>query len=62
MEIITQKKHSEKIFESYLKINKRKNGENWTCFDCNNGILEDNDIFYEYEKCEISVHQNCYGI
>jgi hypothetical protein len=62
METITQKKNSEKIFESYLEINRLKNDENWTCFVCNNGLLEGNDIFYECEKCKISVHQNCYGI
>ena len=62
METITQKKSSEKIFESYLEINRLKNDENWTCFVCNNGLLEGNDIFYECEKCKISVHQNCYGI
>ena len=57
-----KKKISEKIFETNIEINRLKNDENWTCFVCNNGILEDNDIFYECEKCKISVHQNCYGI
>ena len=61
-EKIIQKKNSEKIFESNKEVNRLKNDENWTCFVCNNGILEDNDIFYECEKCKISVHQNCYGI
>ena len=62
MEINNKKKIKEKIFESNIEINRLKNDENWTCFVCNNGILEDNDIFYECEKCKISVHQNCYGI
>ena len=62
MEINNQKKNCEKIFESHLEVNKLKNEENWTCFVCNNGILEENDIFYECEKCKISVHQTCYGI
>ena len=62
MEINNKKKITEKIFESNIEINRLKNDENWTCFVCNNGILEDNDIFYECEKCKISVHQNCYGI
>ena len=57
-----EKKNSEKIFETNIEINRFKNDENWNCFVCNNGILEDNDIFYECEKCKISVHQNCYGI
>ena len=57
-----ERKNSEKIFEANIEINRLKNDENWTCFVCNNGILEDNDIFYECEKCKISVHQNCYGI
>ena len=59
---INQKKNAEKIFESNIEINRLKNDENWTCFVCNNGLLEDNDIFYECEKCKISVHQYCYGI
>ena len=59
---INQKKNEEKIFESNIEINRLKNDENWTCFVCNNGLLEDNDIFYECEKCKISVHQYCYGI
>jgi len=62
MEINSKKKCSEKIFQSNIEVNRLKNDENWTCFVCNNGILEDNDIFYECEKCKISVHQNCYGI
>ena len=62
MEINSKKKCSEKIFRSNIEVNRLKNDENWTCFVCNNGILEDNDIFYECEKCKISVHQNCYGI
>ena len=62
LELINQRKNSEKIFESNIEINRIKNDENWNCFVCNNGILEDNDIFYECEKCKISVHQNCYGI
>ncbi len=62
MEINNKKKTSEKIFASNIEVNRLKNDENWTCFVCNNGILEDNDIFYECEKCKISVHQNCYGI
>ena len=62
MEKNKKKKITEKIFESNIEINRLKNDENWTCFVCNNGILEDNDIFYECEKCKISVHQNCYGI
>ena len=57
-----QKKNSEKIFESNIEVKRLTDDENWTCFVCNNGILEDNDIFYECEKCKISVHQNCYGI
>ena len=62
MEINSKKKCSEKIFRANIEVNRLKNDENWTCFVCNNGILEDNDIFYECEKCKISVHQNCYGI
>ena len=62
MEINNQKKNCEKIFESHLEINKLKNEENWTCFVCNNGLLEGQDIYYECEKCKISVHQYCYGI
>ena len=62
LEINKQKKKSEKIFESNIEVNRTKNDENWTCFVCNNGYLEDNDIFYECEICKISVHQNCYGI
>ena len=62
LEINKQKKKSEKIFQSNIEINRTKNDENWTCFVCNNGYLEDNDIFYECESCKISVHQNCYGI
>ena len=62
MEINSKKIYSEKIFQSNIEVNRLKNDENWTCFVCNNGILEDNDIFYECEKCKISVHQNCYGI
>ena len=62
LEINKQKKKSEKIFESNIEINRTKNDENWNCFVCNNGHLDDNDIFYECEQCKISVHQNCYGI
>lgn len=62
LEVNKQKKKTEKIFESNIEINRTKNDENWTCFVCNNGYLEDNDIFYECESCKISVHQNCYGI
>ena len=62
LEINKKKKESEKIFESNIEINRTKNDENWNCFVCNNGYLNDNDIFYECEKCRISVHQNCYGI
>ena len=62
LDINKQKNNDEKIFETSIEINRTKNDENWTCFVCNNGYLEDNDIFYECEKCKISVHQNCYGI
>jgi hypothetical protein len=62
LEINKKKKESEKIFESIIEINRTKNDENWNCFVCNNGHLNDNDIFYECEQCKISVHQNCYGI
>ena len=62
LEINKKKKESEKIFESIIEINRTKNDENWNCFVCNNGYLNDNDIFYECEQCKISVHQNCYGI
>ena len=62
LEINKKKNESEKIFESNIEINRTKNDENWNCFVCNNGHLDDNDIFYECEQCKISVHQNCYGI
>lgn len=62
LEIIKQKKKNEKIFESSEEITRTKNDENWNCFICNNGFLENNDIFYECEQCKISVHQICYGI
>jgi hypothetical protein len=62
LEINKKKLQSEKIFESNIEVNRTKNDENWNCFICNNGHLDDNDIFYECEKCKISVHQNCYGI
>ena len=62
LEINNKKKKTEKIFESNIEINRTKNDENWNCFVCNNGHLDDNDIFYECDICKISVHQNCYGI
>ena len=62
MELNNKKKNCQKIFESYLEVNKLKNEEDWTCFVCNNGILEGDDFFYECEKCKISVHQYCYSI
>ena len=62
LEINKKKIESEKIFESNIEVNRTKNDENWNCFVCNNGHLDDNDIFYECEQCKISVHQNCYGI
>jgi hypothetical protein len=62
LEINKKKLENEKIFESNIEVNRTKNDENWNCFVCNNGHLDDNDIFYECEQCKISVHQNCYGI
>ena len=62
LEINKQKKNSEKIFETNIEVSRTRNDENWNCFVCNNGYLDDNDIFYECEQCKISVHQNCYGI
>ena len=62
LEVIKQKKKDEKIFKSSEEITRTKNDENWNCFVCNNGFLENNDIFYECEQCKISVHQICYGI
>ena len=62
LEINKKKLQSEKIFESNIEVNRTKNDENWNCFICNNGHLDDTDIFYDCEKCKISVHQNCYGI
>ena len=62
LEINRQKKNCEKIFETNIEVIRTRNDENWNCFVCNNGYLDDNDIFYECEQCKISVHQNCYGI
>ena len=62
LEINKQKKKCEKIFETNIEVSRTRNDENWNCFVCNNGYLDDNDIFYECEQCKISVHQNCYGI
>ena len=62
LELNKKKIQSEKIFESNIEVNRTRNDEYWNCFICNNGHLDDNDIFYECEQCKISVHQNCYGI
>lgn len=52
----------EKLFDVSTEIKEIKDEDDWVCFICNNGDLDDNQLIYECESCSITVHQSCYGI
>ena len=52
----------EKLFDVSTEIKEIKDEDDWVCFICNNGDLDDNQLIYECESCAITVHQSCYGI
>ena len=56
---LTQKS---KIFDIESEIKEIKDEDDWVCFICNNGDLDDNQLIYECESCSLTVHQSCYGI
>jgi hypothetical protein len=48
-------------YRLYFDLSSNKN-ENEKCMICNDGEVELNQKIYKCDSCQISVHQNCYGI
>ena len=61
-EVNKQKNSQKKIFNFIEQLNLTKQNDEWQCFICNNGDLEENQIVYECELCKVAVHQSCFGI
>ena len=54
--------NKERIFDVASEIKDIKDEDDWMCFICNNGDIDDNQLIYECESCAVTVHQSCYGI
>ena len=64
----TIKKHEEysendkNIILSRVDADKSHNPDDIVCLVCNDGDYEDNDLIVYCSKCQMTVHQMCYGI
>lgn len=59
-EEINEKK--KEIILSRSDEEKYNNPDDIVCLVCNDGDYEDNDLIVYCSKCQMTVHQNCYGI
>jgi hypothetical protein len=50
------------IILTRLDEEKYNNPDDIVCLVCNDGDYEDNDLIVYCSKCQMTVHQNCYGI